>query len=80
VTTRTKRFLEMEANEQREFLAEELADWTDAGFWPTPRAKTFHRRAKILARSVGMSHAELLDVLRADAEALRDERVAGGPT
>jgi hypothetical protein len=78
--TRTKRFFEMDAGEQREFLAEELADWTDAGFWPTPRAKTFHRRAKILARSVGMTHAELLDVLRCDADALLDERRAGGPT
>jgi hypothetical protein len=66
----------MEANEQREFLAEELADWTDAGFWPTPRAKTFHRRAKILAALVGMTHAELLDVLRADAEAILEARAA----
>jgi hypothetical protein len=63
-------FLELDAGEQREFLAEELADWTDAGFWQTPRARTWNRRAKILARSVGMSHAELLDILRGDAETI----------
>jgi hypothetical protein len=78
VTTRTKRFLELDADEQREFLGEALADWTDAGFWPTPRAKIFHRRAKILARSVGVSHAELLEVLRCDADAIVAARTGGG--
>jgi hypothetical protein len=57
-------------------MAGELAAWTDAGLWSSSRGKTFHRRAKILAALVGMTHAELLDVLRADAEAILEARAA----
>jgi hypothetical protein len=66
----------MDAGEQREFLAEELADWTEAGFWSVERARTFYRRAKILAWEVGIPRAELLDVLRCDADALLEARAA----
>jgi len=71
-----KTFFEMDAGEQCEFLAEEFADWTEVGFWSTPRAATFRRRAKILARSVGISRFELMDALRADAEAILATRAA----
>ena len=76
MTTRAKPFLEMDAGEQREFLAEQLADWIEAEFWSMPRADAFHRRAKILAASVGMPRAELLDVLRCDAEGILEARGA----
>ena len=76
MTTRAKPFLELDAGEQREFLAEQLADWIEAEFWPTPRADAFHRRAKILARSVGMTRVELMDVLRSDAEVIVAKRAA----
>jgi len=73
----TKPFLEMDIGEQREFLGEELVDWTDVGFWPVSQARTFHRRAKILAWEVGMPRAELLDVLRCDAEVIVATRGEG---
>ena len=78
MTTGTKPFLEMDAGEQREFLAEQLADWIEAEFWPTPRAEAFHRRAKILAWEVGMTRVELMDVLHCDAEAIVAARSGGG--
>jgi hypothetical protein len=67
--TREKPFLEMDAGEQRESLTRALADWIDAGFWSLPRSIAFHRRVTILARRIGMGRVELLDQLRADAEA-----------
>ena len=78
MTTGAKTFLEMDAGERRESLAEQLADWIDAHFWPTPRAAAFYRRAKILAGSIGMTLPEVMDELRADAEALLDERARQG--
>lgn len=65
-----KPFLAMEADEQREFLALEFADWIAAEFWHPAQVKTLYRRAKILARGVGMTFVEVMDVLRADAEAI----------
>lgn len=70
MTMREKPFLEMEADEQREFLAHEFADWISAKLWPTPRTWAFYRRARILARGVGMTFVEVMDVLRCDAEAI----------
>jgi hypothetical protein len=71
-------FLDMDAGEQREFLARELADWIEAEFWSYPATKEFYRRVKILARSVGMRFAKLMDTLRADAEWLLDEQAHQG--
>jgi hypothetical protein len=76
MTSTTKSFLDMEAGEQREFLAEQLADWTEAGFWPVERTRTFYRRAKILAWEAGMPRAERLDVLRCDADGILAARGA----
>jgi hypothetical protein len=70
MTTREKPFLEMDAGEQREFLAQALADWIDAGFWSLPSSNAFHRRVTILARRVGMDRAALLDQIRADVDAI----------
>jgi hypothetical protein len=78
VAKRMKTFLEMDADEQRAFLTQELADWIDAGFWSLPRSDRFHRRVKILARRVGMDRIALLDELRADAESCDTTRKGGG--
>ena len=77
MTSTTKPFLEMNAGEQREFLAEQLADWIESEFWPTSRADAFHRRARILAWEVGMTGVNLMDVLRCDAEAIVAARSGG---
>jgi len=74
--TRLKLFLKMEAGEQWEFLASELADWIEAEFWSSSRAAAFYRRVKILAGSIGETFVELMEILRADANAIatvRDE-------
>ena len=80
MTTRAKPFLDMDAGEQREYLGEQLADWIEAEFWSTPRARAFHRRAKILAASAGMPRAELMNELQADAEAILAARGAAPGT
>jgi len=70
MTTRERSFLEMDAGEQREFLASELADWIEAEFWSSSRAATFYRRVKILAASIGETFVEIMEILNADADAI----------
>ena len=69
-------YLAMDAGERREFLARELADWIEAGFWSDGRAQVFYRRVRILARSIGMALPEVMDELRADAEQIVAARAA----
>jgi hypothetical protein len=78
VAATAKRFLEMDAGEQREQLTQDLADWIDAGFWSLPRSNTFRRRVGLLARRVGVDRVALLDELRADAESCGATRKGGG--
>jgi hypothetical protein len=74
--TRALEFMRMDAGERRTFLAEDLAEWIDAGFWDYLRARVFYRRVRILARSIDASFVDVMTDVRADAEALLNARGA----
>jgi hypothetical protein len=63
-------FTQMDAGEQREFLAGELALWRTEGYWSPARAQRFYRRVGILARKANMSFTSTLRFLKADAEVI----------
>lgn len=76
--SRELEFSRMDAGERREFLAAELAEWIEVGFWDFHRAEIFRRRVRRLARSIDAMHDEVMADLRADAEAILAERGTTG--
>jgi len=68
--TRQRFFHELDAGEQREFLACELARWSRARYWSQPRVRGFNRRLAMAARRLGMKREDYLVDLRADADAI----------
>ena len=78
--TTERSFLAMDAGQQREYLAEQLADWRDAQFWPLASAERFYRRAKVLARRIGGTLEEVMENLSADADAIEAARVEARAT
>ena len=59
-----------DAYEERQKLAQDLADWLMAGFWPSPKAQRWWRRVRRLARATGQTQTGAYADLRADAEAI----------
>lgn len=66
----TKNWTAMDAGEMREALAEEMAAWLAAGFFPTARAERFHRRAKRVAGLAGFTADQVYRDIRTDALAI----------
>jgi len=62
-----------DAGRQREQLAQDLADWLMAGFWPSAKARRWWRRLRRLARATGQTQDAAYDDLWADAEAIMAE-------
>lgn len=65
-----KSFMKMYPDEQREYLAQFLADWRAAEFIPLASAKRFYRQVRILAGEIGVSFEDVMRNLESDASIL----------
>lgn len=67
---KTTKFTSLDCGQQRQDLAQRLADWQTAGHISYEASARFYRQVSILARRAKVTQKQIIADLRSDADAI----------